>query len=121
MTHNIILNHADKTIEITKTFAKAASIYGSNEYLKLKGAREDFPEYTVKVKTVAKRSIFLDITTEQIKNYLERKNDDDNLKNYNALVNGGASESQIRNWFVENNENIKKCKKKTDLILALIA
>ena len=120
MTHNIILNHANKTIEITKTFERAANIYGSFEYLRLKGAREDFPEYSVKVKTATKKSIFAGITTEQIQKYLEKKNSGD-IDKFNALVNGNATESQIRNWFVENNDSVKHCKTKADLIIELIA
>ena len=34
-----------KTLEVTKTFAKAASRYGSEAYMKLRSARNDYPDY----------------------------------------------------------------------------
>jgi len=121
MKNTIKLNHANKTIEITKTFERATTIYGSHEYLMLKGAREDYPEYSVVVKTATKKSIFASLTVEQIEKYLTKKNDEKQLANLNALKDGGATEAQIRSWFVDNNKNIKDCKKKTDLIIAMVA
>jgi len=53
--------------------------------------------------------------------YLTKKNDEKQLANLNALKDGGATEAQIRSWFVDNNKNIKDCKKKTDLIIAMVA
>ena len=34
-----------KTLEVTKTFAKAASRYGSEAYMKLRSARNDYPDF----------------------------------------------------------------------------
>ena len=36
-----------KTLEVTKAFAKAASRYGSEAYMKLRSARNDFPDFKV--------------------------------------------------------------------------
>ena len=121
MKNTIKLNHANQSIEITKSFERAANIYGSPEYLMLKSAREDFPEYSVVAKTATKKSIFASLTVEQIENYLTKKNEEKQLANLNALKDGGATDSQIRNWFVDNNKTIKECKKKTDLIIAMVA
>ncbi len=121
MKNTIKLNHANKTIEITKTFERATNIYGSPEYLMLKSAREDFPEYSVVAKTATKKSIFASLTVEQIEKYLTKKNEEKQLANLNALKDGGATDAQIRNWFVDNNKTIKECKKKTDLIIAMVA
>ena len=121
MKNTVKLCHAHKTIEITKAFERAACIYGSPEYLMLKGAREDFPEYTVEVKVATKKSIFTDLTIEDIERYLTGKNDEIKLKELEALKAAEMNVGQIRTWFVDSNENIKNCKKKTDLILAMIA
>ena len=74
MKNTIKLNHTNKTIEITKAFERATCIYGSPEYLMLKSAREDYPEYSVVAKTATKKSIFASLTVEQIENYLTKKN-----------------------------------------------
>lgn len=42
-----------KTLEVTKTFAKAASRYGSEAYMKLRSARNDFPDFKVVVRSTA--------------------------------------------------------------------
>ena len=44
---NIIINNNARTIEINKTFAAKASIYGSDEYVVLQKARRDYPNYYV--------------------------------------------------------------------------
>jgi hypothetical protein len=54
---NIRINDSKRTIEITKTFSKLASIYGSEAYNTLKGAKADNPTYRVIVKNPPKRKI----------------------------------------------------------------
>ncbi len=50
MINNIItINSKKHTLEITKTFEKAASRYGSDAYNQLCQARKDFPNYSVVV------------------------------------------------------------------------
>lgn len=45
-----------KTLEVTKTFAKAASRYGSEAYMKLRSARNDFPDFKVVIRTQRPKS-----------------------------------------------------------------
>lgn len=53
---NISFNFQKNTIEISATFAKTASIYGSDAYIELMNARRDFPTFTIKVvKNAAKK------------------------------------------------------------------
>lgn len=75
MTTNstIIINDSKRTITITKTFSKLASIYGSDEYNTLKGAKLDNPGYRVVVKSAPKRKIEDRITMKDIVNYVEAK------------------------------------------------
>ena len=44
---NITINAKNRTIEMNKTFAKAAAIFGSEEYRQLQEARRDYPSYRV--------------------------------------------------------------------------
>ncbi len=43
----ISLNAKNRTIELSNTFAKAASLFGSEEYKQLQEARRDYPSYRV--------------------------------------------------------------------------
>lgn len=120
MKNTIVLNHKAKEIEITRTFERASNFYGSDEYFTLKSAREDFPTYTVRVKTPPKKSIFNDITVEQIEKYFEKKGDEKSLAELQTLKDNAITDTQIRTWFVSNHKEIKDCKTKANLILAMI-
>lgn len=50
MTNTIIVNSKANTLVITKAFAKAASIFDSDEYKTLQEAKRDNPTYRVVVK-----------------------------------------------------------------------
>ena len=69
----IRVNHSNRTITITKTFNKLASIYGSDEYMALRGAKLDNPGYRVVVKSPAKKKIEDRITMKDIVAYVEAK------------------------------------------------
>ena len=43
----ITINAKNRTIELSNTFAKAASLFGSEEYRQLQEARRDYPSYRV--------------------------------------------------------------------------
>ena len=73
MINNIIINHRKHAIEITKTFSKKASIYNSEEYNELKGAKTDNPTFRVVVKSSPKRKIEDRITMADIVKYVEEK------------------------------------------------
>ncbi len=49
---NLTINTNKGTIEMTKTFAKAASRFGSEEYNNLQQARKDYPNFKVVEKKV---------------------------------------------------------------------
>ena len=84
MTNNIVINYRKHAIEISKTFSKKASIYNSEEYNALKGAKADFPTFRVEVKSAPKRKIEDRITMEDIINYV-RENSGDTSKEMETL------------------------------------
>jgi hypothetical protein len=47
---NITINYTKKTIEITKSFEKKAREYGSDAYVALRNARNEFPKFELVVK-----------------------------------------------------------------------
>ena len=61
-----------KTLEVTKTFAKAASRYGSEAYMKLRSARNDFPDFKVVVRSTAakKKDSFKGLTYAYMEKYI---------------------------------------------------
>ena len=75
------INHTEKTITITKAFAKAAGIYNSAEYNVLKGLKTDYFDYTIKQKEIAKstsKKTYANLTYVNMRAYIEVQNDDAN-------------------------------------------
>lgn len=67
-----------KTLEVTKTFAKAASRYGSEAYMKLRSARNDFPDFKVVVRSTAakKKDRFKGLTYAYMEKYIAAHDDE---------------------------------------------
>ena len=74
---NIVLNARKNAIEITKSFEKKASIFNSKEYLELKAAKMDFPNYQVVVKNSSKRKLEDRITMKDIVYYVTEHSGED--------------------------------------------
>lgn len=69
---NVRINNTNRTIEVSKSFYKKASIFKSEEYDLLKEARADFPNFKVVVKTAGKRKDnFKGLTLDYMKTYIE--------------------------------------------------
>lgn len=80
---NIIINERNKTLEITKNFAAAASRFGSDEYMELKAARSEFPTFKVVTKTISRKSkdSFKGLTYEFMENYIKSRSNSENIIN----------------------------------------
>ena len=107
---NIIINERNKTLEITKKFAAAASRFGSEEYMELKAARSEFPTFKVVTNTTSRKSkdSFKGLTYEFMENYIKsRSNSEDIIQEYNNMREIGKSVAavkayaQIKKWFLE--------------------
>ena len=122
-TNSIRINDSKRAIEITKTFSKLASIYGSKEYTELKGAKADFPGYRVIVKSAPKRKIEDRISMNDIVNYVTAKSGEDSaemkilkelrgksIKETGNLldVEETASFAQIKKWFFATYPEVAK-------------
>ena len=125
MTTNstIIISDSKRTITITKTFSKLASIYGSDEYNALKGAKLDNPGYRVVVKSPAKKKIEDRITMKDIVAYVEAKSGAESaemeilkelrgksIKDAGSLlsVEETASFAKIKTWFFDTYSEVAK-------------
>jgi hypothetical protein len=134
---SIRVNNSKRTIEITKSFNKLASIYGSDEYNALKGAKADFPTYSVVVKSAPKKKIEDRISMSDIVNYVEAKDGEESetmktLKELRGVsikeagsileVEETASFAKIKKWFFATYPEVAKKtedrQKRIDAILA---
>lgn len=111
---NIIINTKKHTIEMNKTTAKAASIFGTDEYNALQAVRRDYP--TFRIMTVAKKSAkseYKGLTFEYMKKYIAQHDDENNTimskfldlrgesKEAKAVGALSAGYSEIKAWFFE--------------------
>ena len=55
MKNTLKINHENRTLVMDRTFAKAASFVGSNEYNLLQDARRDYPSYQVPLRSIKKK------------------------------------------------------------------
>lgn len=103
-----------KTLEVTKTFAKAASRYGSEAYMKLRSARNDFPDFKVVVRSTAtkKKDSFNGLTYAYMEKYIEAHDDEKETAMKEFLDLRGQSDEakealaescsykEIKTWFL---------------------
>ena len=111
---NITIIEAKRTIEITKAFAQKSAKYGSPEYLELREARHDFPNFKVVTKvSKSNNGATKGITFAYMKSYIEKHDDEDHsiMKVFEELRGkSGDAESamapsltygEIKAWFFE--------------------
>ena len=118
MTKNFKVNFLSNSIEVTTSFAKKASIYGSTEYLMLTEAQKAHPTYTLEIqkpKKTAIKGIDYDFMRKYISTHDEHA---ELLTAFEKLVNGNLSYPEIKAWFIEQYPVFKDCKTKADWILA---
>ena len=125
---NIKINRKNNTIEITKTFDKAASKFGSEEYNLLKDARNDNPGFRVVVKTSKqKRDSTKGLDYKYMEAYI-KKHDDENgtiMEEFLTMRGkidddftvGSRSYGEIKKWFLNTYPEIEKFEKKRDELL----
>ena len=126
-----------RIIEITKTFSKLASIYGSEEYNALKGAKADNPTYRVVVKSPSKKKIEDRITMKDIVAYVEKHSGAESaemahlaelrgksVKEAGSLLEAEetATFGEIKRWFFDTYSEIgKKTENRRNRINAILA
>ena len=127
----ITVNDKNRTIELTKTFATAASKFNSDEYKELKAARLDNPTY--RVVTVAKKTArpkFKGLTYEYMEMYIAKHDDDAKsiMGEYKVLraqteeaeeaLAVSASYNEVREWFFDKFPAVAQFHKTRAQILA---
>lgn len=126
----IRVDRKSRTIEVTKSFDKAASRFGSEEYKALQQVRKDYPDFTIVVKTVrTKADHFKGLTYDFMEKYITSHDDaDKRLAEFNdlrgkseeALLFGAEALSygEIKAWFFKNYPEIEAFQRRRELALA---
>ncbi len=69
--NSVRINRNSRTIEVSKSFDKAASRFGTREYEALQQVRKDYPDFTIMVKTVrTKADHFKGLTYDFMEKYI---------------------------------------------------
>lgn len=108
----MMINNAKRTIEMTKTFAKKASIYGTEEYEKLQNVRRDYPMYTVTIKKEKSSDNLKGLTNQYMEKYIKNHDDEETLADFYILIGRNAdgtrnvdaidraSYGEVKQWFL---------------------
>ena len=119
-----------RTIEVTKTFYKAASRFGSEAYEALQKARKENPDFAVVVKSArTKVDHFKGLTYDFMEKYIaSHDNADERMAEFNDLraksevakLNGAEALSygEIRAWFFKKYPEIKAFQRRREQALA---
>ena len=106
---NITIDYKKSTIEITKSFEKQASVYGSQAYNELRTARAEFPTYR------AFKGMDYDFMIE----YIEKHDNAEQRKaDFEKLRASGLTYGEIKQWFVSTYTVFQNCKTKAQWVLA---
>ena len=114
--NTITINAKNRTIELSNTFAKAASLFGSEEYRQLQEARRDYPSYrvvTLKQKGTGNAD-FAKLSFDFMDKYIANHEVSEELKaDYRSLRglddNGVAVDFQtIKDWFLNTFPEFEK-------------
>lgn len=119
---NIKLNFNKRTIEVTKSFMKAASIYNSDQYKEFLAVQRDYPTYSVvvmKEKRNTKKDTYSGLTLEVMEKYIASHDDGSctamnkfkdlrgNSDIANALDADSYTYGEIKKWFLNQYPEVK--------------
>ena len=96
------INFTSKTIEVTKTFANKASRFGSEEYIMLRTATHDLPEFEVVIKAapVRRRTYMSGLTYEYMESCIATVDEDGSLMNDFQTLRHGCNYGVVKKWFM---------------------
>jgi hypothetical protein len=96
------INFAAKTIEVTKTFARKASNYGTQEYKQLSNVMTELPNFQIVVKaaSITRRTYTKGLTYEYMAHYISECDEDGSLMRDFQILRQGCSYGEIKKWFM---------------------
>ena len=120
----------NRTIEVSKSFDKAASRFGTREYEAMQQVRKDYPDFTIVVKTVrTKADHFKGLTYDFMEKYIASHDDaearmatfnDLRGKSDDALAFGmeAFAYGEVKAWFLKNYPEIEAFQRRREMALA---
>lgn len=118
------INHDERTIVITKKYAKAASVYNTNAYNELTTIKRENPNYQIIVREVSKKtSVNNRITLSTMENYIKMHDPDDKImEEFKKMRDEKVGENlektnffKIKKWFLEKYPHLKKDSNKNEV------
>ena len=103
------VNFDNKTIEMTKSEAKQAGVYGSDAYKKLVDMQRDFPQFKiVMIKRKQNRGDAMKgLTFDYMESYIKNHGNDEQMENFETLRNSSdvigavaVSYGEVKKWFL---------------------
>ena len=128
--NSVRINRANRTVEVSKSFDKAASRFGTPEYDAMQQVRKDYPDYRIVVKTNRNKvDHFKGLTYDFMEKYIASHADaEDRMKTFNdlrgksdeALAFGveALSYGEIKAWFFKTYPEIEAFQKRRESALA---
>lgn len=117
-TKNYNINFTDKTIVITKKYAKEANDMASDAYKTLTKLRKDYPDFTIVLKQIKKKEgkrTFRNLTYDAMRLYIESMFGSESEKAKELEERILLSETKdgryayVKSWFLENFPNYDTC------------
>ncbi len=127
MNTTITINAKNHTIEMNKTFAKNAAIFGTEEYRQLQEARRDYPNYRVTtIRQKAGKGEFKGLDYDYMDQYVANHDESGDLMKEYRLLRGldgdGIAEEYavIKDWFLNTFPAFEQARKERLELLAKI-
>lgn len=116
---NIIINFKKNTIEISKSFAKKASAYGTEAYLELANAKKEFPNYRLVIKSSKSKNAFKGMDFDFMMEYISKHdNAEKHMADFKKLRDSALAYGEIKQWFIITYPIFKDCETRAQWILA---
>jgi len=108
------LNHEEKTIALTRKFAKASSVPGSKQYELLMKLKSDFPAYDITMRNIdtnKNKQEYHGLTYEKMFDHIRKVHGEDAL-NYLLFQmdlnhNEAGAYGRVKSWFLAEHADYK--------------
>ena len=101
------LNHEEKTIALTRKFAKESSISGSSQYELLMKLKSDFPTYNIAMRNIdikKKKQKYSGLTYETMFDHIRNAHGEEALNDLLFQMdlnhNEGGAYGRVKKWFL---------------------
>ena len=112
MKRNIIVSTEDRTLTVSKSFYKRASVYGTDEYRELRRATDENQGFKIEIGPVGKKT-YKYLTFKRMAEYIETQPDSENrMREFEAVKTvaetKGSKYPLTKQWFLATYPEYKK-------------